>query len=179
MTKKKESKKNLKKNNQGYNSQSENPITSLFKIVIIIVIAFALFYALTYVVTKHKKNYVWENNEMSSVIQYDKIMLGTLLTQSESEYYVLAYDYSDDNKDIYETYISMYTSKKDSIKIYTSDLASDFNKKYIADKSNFNFDNVKDLKVKQITLFKIKDSKIIDYYEGNDKVIEEFKKMVK
>ena len=179
MAKRKESKKNLKKNNREYSGQSENPITNLFKIVVIIVIAFALFYALTYLMTKHNKTYSWKNNEVSSVIQYDKIMLGTLLSQPSSEYYVLAYDYSDDNKDIYETYISMYINKNNSLKIYTSDLSSDFNKKYIAEKSEFNFDGVKDLKVEQITLFKIKDSKIIEYYEGNDKVIGEFKKIVK
>lgn len=179
MAKRKESKKSLKKNNQGYLGQGDNSITSLFKIIIIIVIAFALFYALTYVVTKYNKTYSWENNEVSSVIQYDEIMIGTLLTQKESEYYVLVYDYLDDNKDIYETYISMYTNKNNSLNIYTSDLTSDFNKKYIAEKSDFNFESVKDLKIKDITLFKIKDSKIIEYYEGSKEVIEEFKKIVK
>ena len=87
MAKKKVNKKEVKKINRGYiNEENDASVSNLIKIIVIIAIAFCLFYAITYVVTKHNKTYSWENNSVSSVIQYDKIMLGTLLTQSTDEY---------------------------------------------------------------------------------------------
>ena len=138
-----------------------------------------MFYAITYVVTKHNKTYSWENNSVSSVIQYDKIMLGTLLTQSTDEYYVLALEYSNNDKDIFDTYISMYKETEGSLNFYTVDLDSDFNKKYIAENRNFNINSIKDLKIKDTTLFKIKNSKIVEHIEGNEQIIKKFANLVK
>lgn len=180
MAKKKVNKKEVKKINRGYiNEENDASISNLIKIIVIIAIAFCLFYAITYVVTKHNKTYSWENNSVSSVIQYDKIMLGTLLTQSTDEYYVLALEYSNNDKDIFDTYISMYKETEGSLNFYTVDLDSDFNKKYIAENSNFNINSIKDLEIKDTTLFKIKNSKIVEHIEGNEQIIKKFANLVK
>lgn len=180
MAKKKANKKDLKKVDKNHNNETnKNMIGQLLKIVIIIVIAFVLFYLITYFVTKNNKTYSWENSSNASVIQYDEIMFGTLLKQNSNEYYVLAMSNSNENKDIYNTYISMYKDKKGALKFYTIDLDSDFNKNYIADKSNFSITKISDLKVKGVTLLKIKNKVIVEYVEGNDKVIEKFKELVK
>lgn len=179
MAKKKINKKEIKKINKGYNNESDNTIMNLIKIIMSIVIAFALFYIITYFVTKNNKTYSWENNSEASVIQYDEIMLGTLLSQNENEYYVLALSYSDDNKDIYDTYISMYKDKESSLNFYTVNLDSDFNKKYIGEKSNFDINNIKDLKIKDTTLFRIKESKIVKHVEGDEQIIKTFKELIK
>lgn len=177
---KKDNKKKVKKINRGYtNNDSDNTVQNLIKIVVILAVAFVLFYLITYFVTKHNKTYSWENNNESSVIQYDKILFGTLFTQNTNEYYVLAFPYSDDNKDIYDTFIRMYKEKDKALNFYTIDLDSDFNKQYISDTSNLNTNNMKELKVKDITLFKIKDSKISEYIEGNDQIVEELKALIK
>lgn len=180
MTKKKASKKELKRVNKNHNNKTnDNMIGQLLKIVIIIVVAFALFYLITYFVTKNNKTYSWENSSNTSVIQYDEIMFGTLLKQNSNEYYVLAMSNSNENKDIYNTYISMYKDKESALKFYTIDLDSDFNKSYISEKSNFNISKISDLKVKGVTLLKVKNKVIVEYVEGNDKVIEKFKQLVK
>ena len=178
MTKKRENKKIEKKNNKNMVEKSENPILGLFKIVVIIIIAFSVFCVITYIVTQNNKNYTWENNETSSVIQYDEIMLGTLFNQPSSDYYVLVYNFSSDDKDIYDTYMSMYHNKENSLKVYTANLTSDFNKKYIGEKSNIKVNTIRDLKIKDVTLIRVKDSKVIEYNEGNEQVFNKFKDLV-
>lgn len=145
-----------------------NSVGSLWKIIIIIMIAFAGFYVLTYFIAENNRSYSWENKETSSVIQYDEIIFGTMLSESPKEYYVLALNHSDENKDIFDTYISMYREKENSLRIYNVDLDSDFNKKYM-----------KENKIEEITLFKIRESKIVEKIKGEEKVIKKFKELIK
>lgn len=173
MTKKKAS---TKKINKGKNNKYEkNIISDLGRIIVVIVIAFVIFCILTSFITKYNKTYSWENKNETSVLQYDKIMFGTLLKQKEKEYYVLAINYSDENKDIYDTYIGMC----EDIKIYKVNLDEDFNKKYFGENSILNVDDVNDLKVKGITLFEIKNNKIEKTYEGNEQVSKKLKELIK
>lgn len=177
---KKENNKKTKNINHGYTDNiNDNTVQNLIKIILILAVAFVLFYVITYFVTKHNKTYSWENNSESSIIQYEKIMFGTLFSQSDDEYYVLAVAYSNDNKDIYDTYISMYKEKDGALSFYTVDLDSAFNKKYLGEDSNLDIRSLNELKVKDTTLFKIKDSKIIEHIEGNEQIIEKFKRLVK
>lgn len=161
MAKKKITKKNKK-------NENITNINSLWKIIIIVMIAFGFFYGLTYFIAENNRSYSWENKETSSVIQYDEIIFGTMLSESPKEYYVLAFNHSDADKDIYDTYIAMYREKENSLRIYTIDLDSDFNKKYI-----------KENNVNEITLFKIKKSKIVEHIKGKEKVVKKFKELVK
>lgn len=177
---KKEIKKQTTKINRGYTDNSnDNTVKNLVKIIIILAAAFILFYVITYFVTKHNKKYNWENSGESSVIQYEKIMFGTLFSQTDSEYYALAVANSSDNKDIYDTYIAMYKDKDNALSFYTIDLDSDFNKSYIAEESKLDTSDLKELKVKGTTLFKIKDSKIIECIESNEQIIEKLKELIK
>lgn len=148
--------------------ENMNSVGSLWKIIIIIMLAFTGFYVLTYFIAENNKSYSWENRETSSVIQYDEIIFGTMLSESPKEYYVLAINYSNENKDIFDTYISMYKEKENSLRTYTVDLDSDFNKKYINENG-----------IKETTLFKIKNSKIVERINGEEKVIKKFKELIK
>lgn len=179
MTKKKKSKKTTNINRGYTETGNDNTVQNLIKIILIIAAAFVLFYMITYFVTKHNKKYSWENNNESSIIQYDKIMFGTLFSQGADEYYALEVADSNDNKDIYDTYIAMYKDKDEALSFYTIDLDSAFNKKYLSENSNLETNDLNELKVKETTLFKIKNSKIIEHIEGNEQIIEKFKSLVK
>ena len=159
-------KKKITKKNE--NIENVTNINSLWKIIIIVMIAFGLFYGLTYFIAENNKSYSWENKETSSVIQYDEIIFGTMLSESPKKYYVLAFNHSDEDKDIFNTYMAMYRDKENSSKVYTIDLDSDFNKKYI-----------KENKVNEITLFKIENSKITEHIVGKENVIKKFKELIK
>ena len=76
----------MKKN---YNSEIE--IGNLFKIILIILVVFGIFYIFTYYLQKNRKSEMLKNNITNKIttIQYDEILLGDLLNQNDTEYYVL------------------------------------------------------------------------------------------
>lgn len=104
-------------------------------------------------------------------------IVGTILNQKEEEYYILAYDYTLTNADVYKNYATNYTQNaKNKIKVYYLDLSSAFNKDYyVKENSNPKATTSKELKMKDGTLLKIKSGKIVEYIEGLDKIAEKFK----
>lgn len=177
-------KKTVKNNNDKKNKPLEktsvvtnNEMVNLIKIILVVTLIFLVFYGITSVVTKNKKESKVENKEVS--IQYDEILLGNLFEQSNSDYYVLVTREDDKYLSTYSTYITSYKSKKESIRIYRANLDSGFNKSYLADQSNTNITNIKDLKLSGSTLLKIKNKKIVSKYEGNSKIIEHLKSLLK
>lgn len=162
---------------------SKNPILgndelgNLVKIVLAVLVIFLVFYGLTVFITENKKNEPADTGDI--VIQYDEILLGTLFEQPASEYYVLANKEDDVYLQAYTTYITSYKSKENSIRVYTTSLDSGFNKNYVAEESHLNTNNLQELKLKGTTLLKIKDKKIVASYEGNAKIIEHLKNLIK
>lgn len=156
---------------------TSNEVTNLIKIVLIVSAVFLIFYGITIIVTKNKKASVPENTD--AVIQYDEILLGTLFEQPNSEYYVLVTAADDEYLTTYTTYLSTYKTKENATRFYTSNLDSGFNKTYIAEESFINTNNLAELKFKESTLLKIKDKKIVSSYEGNVKIIEHLKTLIK
>ena len=147
-----------------------------FGIVLLIVIGLIVgVFLLSKVLIKHEaKDLEYQNGSVSTT----EAIVGTILNQKESEYYVLAYDYNSTNATAYKTYATNYTSNHSkAIKIYYLDLSNAFNKKYyVENNSNPSATTIKDLKMKDGTLLKIKNGKIIEYLEGMDKIAEKLKK---
>lgn len=151
-------------------------VTNLLKIILGVTAFFLIFYLITYVITKDKK----EDTPAEDIyIQYNEIFLSKLLTQNTNEYYVLLYDKEDRFYSVYDSYLYTYKMKEDSKKIYTSLLNNGFNKPYIAEESNTKINNIDDLRVNDVTLFRIKDKKIANVYEGKDAVLSELEKISK
>lgn len=156
------------KNNSVFSS--DNEMTKLLLLIVIVAIAFAIFYVITlFVVKKDEKTSEPEVTE--STIQYEKILVSSILTQKSDEYYVLVYRSNDQYLDTYKNYLSYYEmAKTDSIPYYYVDLDSQFNKSFISEKSKLDVKEAKDFKFSQTALLRIKDGKVISTYEGKDDI---------
>jgi len=155
-------------------------IKKLLLIVFGILIVCAIFYGITILFVKDNKlEENKEENKSNVSIQYEEIILSKLLEQSEKDYYVLITLEEDINNKVYDEYKNKYKDKKDAKKIYTSNLNHHFNKNFINDNSNFNINNIKDLKLKESTLIRVYKNKIKEYYEGKNEIISKLKELVK
>lgn len=153
-------------NRQLINDDESFKLKNVIIIVVIIMFVLVSFYFITKYVLEHKKD---NTPTVESVIDREKIIFGQMFNKSDNEYYVIAYNSDEKSKEIYNKYIEKYGSKENSIKIYEIDLKDDFNKSYIANKSNIT-SNLDELKVSGDTLFKIKDKTIEEYKEGSNDI---------
>jgi len=156
---------------------TSNEITNLIKIILAVTVIFLIFYGITTLVTKNKKTEQLNTGDV--VIQYDEILLGNLLEQPKSEYYVLVTEEDDQYKDTYSTYLNTYKTKENAIRVYSANLDSGFNSAYLSETSNTNINDIKDLKLSTSTLLKVSGKKVVSAYEGNFKIIEHLKTLIK
>ncbi len=166
--------------------ESEPPIRSdelmkLVKIVLIVVVIIIIFYGITVLMTKNKKEKTDNNvnNTTPAIIQYDEIMLGTLFRQPRDEYYVLIQKEDDPYNSLFQSYITTYGSKTDSLKVYTANLDSVFNAYYVSEKSNLKTDNISEFRVSDISLIKVKEKAVVESYEGLEEIEKALKELVK
>ncbi len=144
--------------------------------LLIIIFLFGVFYALSTVIDHNKKTDNTNTNNQAAVIQYDEIILGTLFSQPSENYYVLVQN--EEQSNLYNSYITTYKAKENAWKIYTSDLESPFNKRYLVtgeEGSNFDIDSISDLRIKEDTLLKIENDQITEFFEGKDAIVDQLK----
>lgn len=156
--------------------QEGNEVKKLIQIIIIVVIILFVFYGLTVIITNHKKDIKRiDEDTINTVIEYDKILVSDIYNQQEDSYYILATLENDKNLKTYNSKINNYREKENSIKIYTLNLNSAFNKKYIKETSDFSLEypNFKDS-----TLLKIENHEIIASYEGSKEILTELETMI-
>ena len=162
---------------------TDNEMSKLLILILIVALVFALFYVITLFVTKND-----DNNESSggngenveAKIQYEKILAGNILSQNDLEYYVLVYFSDDKYLDLYKSYLSYYSTKiENSLPYYYVDVNDVFNKSFISDKSNLSVSKANDFKFSQTALLRIKDSKVISTYEGNEQISGKLGRMTK
>ena len=67
------------------------------------------------------------NTSTETTIQYQEIIGGEFLNRKAASYYVLFYDFNDDNGNYYKSLISEYSSKDNSLPFYTVDLRKKIN----------------------------------------------------
>ena len=145
-----------------YKTEESKEIMKFF-IVLLVVIAIIL---VGFLITKlaNKKN-SQDITYASGNIATDKVIVGTMLNRG-GEYYVLCYDTSKNDANIYVTYGENYKNKK-ALDLYYLDLSSEFNRKYYVDEdSNKEAKKIDELKITDGTLIRIKDGKIVEYIEG-------------
>ena len=169
----KEKKANLKQARKQlyYSNKNENDeFSKLFKIVLIVTLIIIVFYGVTVVVTKKAEEATKEANSQKVEIQYDSIMIGSMLNINGS-FYVLIEDIDDIRLSEYTTMIQTIKANDDAPTVYTADLSSTFNKAYLSDESNYDSDMEK-FKVKGTTLVKIEDHEIVNVYDNYDDIIK-------
>lgn len=109
-------------------------------------------------------------------INYDVVVVGTMLNRPAKEYYVIAFSDEDTNATYYNTLVSKYMKNEKTLAVYYLDLDNDLNKEYIATDENISksFTTIKDLKLGNLTLMKVKDGKVTKFITKENEIKKEF-----
>ena len=140
-------------------------IVKFISIIMIIMIVLGVFFVITTFVAKKPEV---EKNTANSVIRDEMVTIGNMLSQKESDYYVLAYKNEAGKKtnlDIYEKYIKDITTNNKEFKLYKVNLSDAMNKSYISDTNNIT-DNLEEFKISGEVLLHVVDNKIEESFEG-------------
>lgn len=143
------------------------------KKMLIIVCALIAILGVFYLIVSLATGKIKLNETKEVEIQYSEILAGSTFKQNADEYLVLYYDYTMENAADYTSLVSTYTSKEESLTLYTVDLSRKFNTTYIKkdnEESNKNPTTAKELKLSNPTLIKIKDKKVTEYIEGYEEI---------
>ena len=173
-------------NNRKYRRQMHQKVDSMptsfslefgrvIKILLVIVIVLVVFYFLTAFILEHgsRVSTTADNTPAEADIQYQEILAGNSFTQNDNHYFVLYYDMSDENlHSIYTNIVSIYEDNEDHLPIYTVDMSSAFNKKYVADDANPSVEEIGDLQIAQPTLIEFENDSVVDYIEGEEAIRE-------
>ncbi len=161
--------KNIKEINKANNLSEEE--VSLKKLIIItgviIAIAVILYWVIGTFVTKEigkpqNNNVITESPKTAT----NSILASAIFRQSEEEYYVYFYDFSNRISEVE----NQITNKLSDKKVYRVDTSNGLNQNYVSDTTNPNAKTLEELKVKEPTIIKIVNDEITNYYEGEDSI---------
>lgn len=170
-------KKNIKK---GTNEiVSNNELTNLIKVVVIVCAFLLVFYFITVLVKKNQKKTSTADTNVQATIQYSKIMVGEILNRSESDYFVLVQKEDDSYIDLYNSYLSIYSSKENALKTYTVDLSDIFNSNNIGEENVVSGNNVSEYKFANTTLLKISNGSLVEVYDSSDSISSYLESLIK
>lgn len=163
MAKKKEILKQEKKRKKELKESLDLDHTSRSVIINFIVVfgVFIIFLVATNIITKLNAKPSYDSTREKATIQYKEILYGSVFNRPEETYYVLFYDFDDDNASYYDQLVES-TEKK----IYKLNLGNGFNKDIISDMGNYNANSIEELKINGTTIMKIVSGKNVHYYEG-------------
>lgn len=172
-------KKYEKKGNEKKEEEVVVNITKKLWAVFGILLFLLIFYLLALYIT-NKNSTTDETKEEASVsevsISYDKILLGRSLEMSSGDYLVICYDYSDENiNNTYTSLVSSYKAKDDSLPIYSVDMSSQFNKKYVGEEANTSPKKVDDMVISGPTLMKVSNNEVVEYIQGEESISDYLK----
>ncbi len=139
--------------------------------LVIILITFGTFYFLTdFLISKRIKPEV-SNSNTNTNTNTNEISFLDILEQSSKEYYVFALTDTEDEM-IYKRYAS-FNDKK----YYIVDMNDTMNKTHVGDKTSVG-NSVKDITIKETTLFVVKDGKIKEHFTGSEDIIKYLQKNI-
>ena len=150
-----------------------------FKSKIIVICCVIIFLCLFYLLAVHITNKNSTSNDSSTnntptTSDYSEILFGSSFNRSESEYLVVYYD--KENSDLsseLNSSITGYSSKDDSLTIYTVDMSNMYNRAYITEEeTNVNPKNIDELRINGPTLIKITNGEVTSYIEGVESIKE-------
>ena len=171
--------KELKKQKREFNNEEEKSFINRFMMTIgLVLLSLVVLYLFIGIFVTKSITFGKSNEEDPKEVTIDKstILASQIFDQKEDEYYVLVYNPDDKVYDIGQ-FISLYTSKEDSITLYKVDSTKKFNSNYIVEKdSNKNPTNLEELKIISPTLIKISSKNVTEYHEGFEEVKNVFKK---
>lgn len=123
-----------------------------------------------------KENTDTTDDDVAGVINYDVVTVGTMLNKPDKDYYVIAYDSESPKAVLYASIVNLYLAKEKSLNVYYLDLGNKLNSNYISKdgKTNPKAKKIEDLLLGDLTLIKVKNSKITKYIEELDTIKSEF-----
>ena len=108
-----------------------------------------------------------------TTIGYEYIPIGTVFTRNEKTYYVLFDDFG--NKLTADNYVNTLLADS-KISVYKVDMTVNENAKYKGEKANKKATKASELSINDITLIKITNGRISNYYVGSEEIEEFLKK---
>ena len=164
----------MKKQKISYKTQEFEEFKKFALVLLVVIILIVGVYIISRIVIR---NNAPELTYQSGTIATDTAIVGTMLNEPESTYYVLAYDSTSSKALAYITYAGYYTNEQEEpIKIYYLDLNEGFNQSYyVTEGSNPKAQSIADLKMIDGTLLKIEKGKITKYIEGMENIAKELK----
>ncbi len=171
---KKEYKKRIEKEKKDLKDFQETDTTKSIKNGLIITGCVLAFLLLMFAFTKIKTG-EWNLFTRKNTITYTaeaqttKILCGQVLNRNESEYFVLAYEMSEDEANLYESMLEGYNNSSKKIPLHKLDLGNSRNNICKADSLNISNDITK-LKLSVPSLIKVKDGKITESYSDYEKI---------
>ncbi len=171
--KEKKQKKETKKGNSATETNTNNEMFKLIKIVLIVTGVMLVFYGITLIATNKADEKLDQQNQSEepakTEIQYENIMIGSMLSHPGT-YYVLIEEEDDNRLPEYESLITTIKASEDAPTIYKANLTDSFNKTYLGKESNYYVEDLADFKVTGTTLVKIKDGKIESVSDSHDAI---------
>lgn len=173
----KKEKKSLAKRIVDINGTKKDEVKKFIKIVLAITLIMVVVYGVTMVVVKKsdevKEEKTKEETKETTQIQYENIIIGTMLNYDDT-YYVLIKEDEDNRMSEYTALISEAKASEEAPVFYYANLTDSFNKPYLGKESNYdNKESVSDFKVTGTTLVKISDHKIVDVYDNYEDIKNE------
>lgn len=164
----KKSKKNKKKVSMQVNVTDE--AINYLKTIFIVFTCFLLIYGIVMLLDKKGVfDRGYEAPQLSEAeISYDYILAGTMFNRQDSEYYVVFDKFNTKDENVFLKYI--LNSASVETPIYKVNMNVKVNKQYFSDTSNPKVQNVNDLKIKGVTLIKIKNGKNVLYLDAIEKI---------
>lgn len=167
-----------KKINHINNVEMNNELINLIKIVVIVCVILLAFYFITLLVNKKTKGSAFGNDDSVAVIQYDKIIVGEILNRPDNNYLVLVKKENDVNSNLYQSYLSIYSGKKNALKVYNVDLSEVFNSNYAGDETILD-KGIQNYKFSDTTIIKVDDGSISESYVGTEAIENYLKELIK
>lgn len=135
-------------------------------LILVILISLGLYFLTDHMLKKEDKN----SAKTGTKINYDIATIGTMFNRIEDEYYVLIYSKENDGSNL-DSVLATYRSSDNYIKTYYIDLDKKINSYVLGDELVEKPKNTNDVKIKEATLYKIKDGKVINCYSGVDNIV--------
>lgn len=154
-----------------YRSEEQKEVIRFFIILISVLVVVCAVYGISRMFIKETNPY--EDEVTEGEINYDVVTVGTMFNRSDNEYYVALYEKDDASAILYSAIINKYSKKDKSLKVYFCDLTNSLNKEYVKDVSNPNAKTIEDVAFSKFTFVKIKNGKIVKYFENIDDVKKE------
>lgn len=175
--------KKIKKQKLYINTKSiDNEGLKIIKLLLIVALVIGIVYLVTAIVngeinfSKEK-----ETEETEVTIQKEEILAGQSLNRTDTEYYVLMYNFTSENASLLTAIKDKYVALN-KLPVYIVDLDKAFNQKYIVEETETIVEKPKainELKVKEATLFKVKNNKVTERITSEDKIKTTIKNLTK